>query len=268
MAAGIRSEVPKTADVVVIGGGVYGCSIAYNLVNQGAGNVVILERGNLGSGGTAKSCAIVRTHYSIHVNMVHAVESLKIFQNFGEIVGGDAGFRRTGYLIVGPEEHREPMEAVFRAQNGLGIDTATLTTEEAAKGMTFATHGTTYGGNPLAMAVGLTVIEEVLADGFLDHVNAMGTRLRAALEQLIPNHDDMFEAVRGLGLMLGVKMKDAYDARSFVAHLRDHHGLLAVSAGQNVLRILPPLVIEENHIAEAIEKISAGARSCAEAKAA
>ena len=89
MAAEIRSEVPKTADVVVIGGGVYGCSVAYNLANQGAGNVVILERGNLGSGGTAKSCAIVRTHYSIHVNMVHAVESLKIFESFGEAVGGD-----------------------------------------------------------------------------------------------------------------------------------------------------------------------------------
>ena len=118
------------------------------------------------------------------------------------------------------------------------------------------------------MAVGLTVIEEVLADGFLDHVTAMGARLRAALEQLIPNHDDMFEDVRGMGLMLGVKLKDSHDARGFVGHLRDHHGLLTVSAGQNVLRILPPLVIEESHIAEAIEKISAGARTFVEAKAA
>ena len=133
MAAGIRSEVPKTADVVVIGGGVYGCSIAYNLANQGAGNVVILERGNLGSGGTAKSCAIVRTHYSIHVNMVHAVASLKIFESFGETVGGDAGWRRTGYIVLGPEEHRAPMESVFRSQNELGIDTATLTHDEARR---------------------------------------------------------------------------------------------------------------------------------------
>ena len=133
MAAGIRSEVPKTADVVVIGGGVYGCSIAYNLANQGAGNVVILERGNLGSGGTAKSCAIVRTHYSIHVNMVHAVESLKIFESFGEAVGGDAGWCRTGYIVLGPEEHRAPMESVFRSQNELGIDTATLTHDEARR---------------------------------------------------------------------------------------------------------------------------------------
>jgi acetylornithine/N-succinyldiaminopimelate aminotransferase len=145
---------------------------------------------------------------------------------------------------------------------------ACLATEEAAKGMVFGTHGSTYGGNPLAMAVGIAVLEEVLADGFLEQVTAMGARLRSALEQMIPNHDDMFEDVRGMGLMLGVKMKDAYDARAFVGHLRDHHGFLSVSAGQNVLRILPPLVIDESHIAECIEKISAGARSFADAKAA
>ena len=145
---------------------------------------------------------------------------------------------------------------------------ACLATEEAAKGMVFGTHGSTYGGNPLAMAVGLAVLDEVLGDGFLTQVQAMGARLRSSLEQLIPNHDGMFEDVRGMGLMLGVRMNEAYDARGFVAHLRDHHGLLAVSAGQNVVRILPPLVIEESHIAEAIEKISAGARSFAEAKAA
>ena len=179
------------------------------------------------------------------------------------------GYARTGAFFA--PEHYGVTPDIMAVAKGIGGGFplgACLATEEAAKGMVFGTHGSTYGGNPLAMAVGLAVLDEVLADGFLDHVTSMGARLRAALEQLIPNHDDMFEDVRGLGLMLGVKMKDAYDARSFVAHLRDHHGLLAVSAGQNVLRILPPLVIEENHIAEAIEKISAGARSFAEAKAA
>jgi acetylornithine/N-succinyldiaminopimelate aminotransferase len=96
--------------------------------------------------------------------------------------------------------------------------------------------------------------------GFLDNVQRMGERLRGALEQLIPNHDHLFEEVRGKGLMLGIKLKDEAPVRDFVAHLRDEQGLLTVSAGENVLRILPPLVIDESHIAEAIEKLSAGAR--------
>ena len=128
-----RGSPPKTADVVVIGGGVYGCSVAYNLARLGTGGVVLLERGEIGSGGTAKSCAIVRTHYSIHANMLHAVESLKIFEDFPDAVGGEAGWRRTGYIVLGPEEHRGPMETVFRSQNALGIDTATLTPEEARR---------------------------------------------------------------------------------------------------------------------------------------
>ncbi|BBF69036.1 aspartate aminotransferase family protein [Sphingomonas bisphenolicum] len=179
------------------------------------------------------------------------------------------GYARTGTFFAHEQYGITPDIMAVAKGIGAGFPLgACLATEEAAKGMVFGTHGSTYGGNPLAMAVGQTVLEEVLADGFLDHVKAMGARLRAALEQLIPNHDAMFEDVRGMGLMLGVKMKDAYDARAFVGHLRDHHGLLAVSAGQNVLRILPPLVIEESHIAECIEKISAGARTFADAKAA
>lgn len=121
----------KTADIIIIGGGVVGCSLAYYLAHGGARNVVLLERGDLGSGGTAKSCAIVRTHYSIESNLLHAVESLKIFANFDDVVGGDVGWHRTGYLILGPEEHRAPMEAVFRKQNAHGIDTAILSPAEA-----------------------------------------------------------------------------------------------------------------------------------------
>jgi len=121
----------QTADIVIIGGGVIGCSLAYNLARHGAKNVTLLERGAICSGGTAKSCAIVRTHYSIEANLIHAVESLKIFANFPEMIGGDAGFHRTGYLILGPEEHRQPMETVFRAQNEHGIDTRVLSPAEA-----------------------------------------------------------------------------------------------------------------------------------------
>jgi glycine/D-amino acid oxidase-like deaminating enzyme len=120
-----------TADIIIIGGGVIGCSLAYNLAKHGAKNIVVLERKAICSGGTAKSCAIVRTHYSIETNLIHAVESLKIFANFADIIGGEAGWNRTGYLIVGPEEHRQPMLAVFRKQNEYGIDTRTLTPAEA-----------------------------------------------------------------------------------------------------------------------------------------
>lgn len=126
-------SVNGTADIVVIGGGVIGCSLAYSLAHLGARNVVVLERKAVCSGGTAKSCAICRTHYSIQPNRLHAVESLKIFENFGEVVGGEAGFHRTGYMILGPEAHRAPMLEVFQAQNALGIDTAVLTPAEAAR---------------------------------------------------------------------------------------------------------------------------------------
>ncbi len=120
------------ADFIIIGGGVIGCSTAYNLARQGARNVVLLERGDLASGGTAKSCAIVRTHYSIETNLNHAVESLHIFGHFDDLIGGDAGWQRTGYIILGPEAHRAPMLEVFARQNARGIDTRVLTPREAA----------------------------------------------------------------------------------------------------------------------------------------
>ncbi len=178
------------------------------------------------------------------------------------------GYARTGTFFAHEQYGITPdIMAVAKGIGGGFPMGACLATEEAAKGMVFGTHGSTYGGNPLAMAVGSAVLDEVLADGFLDNVKAKGARLRSALEQLIPNHDGLFEDVRGMGLMLGLKMKDSADARAFVGHLRDNHGLLTVSAGQNVVRILPPLVIEDSHIAECIEKLSAGARDFA-AKAA
>ncbi|HEX7877262.1 MAG TPA: aspartate aminotransferase family protein [Sphingobium sp.] len=178
------------------------------------------------------------------------------------------GYGRTGTFFAYEQYGLTPDIMAVAKGIGAGFPLgACLATEEAAKGMIFGTHGSTYGGNPLAMAVGVTVLEEVLGDGFLDHVKSVGARLRSALEQLIPNHD-IFEDVRGVGLMLGVKLKDGAEARDFVAHLRDHHGLLTVGAGQNVVRILPPLVIEESHVAECVEKLSAAARSFGETEAA
>src|SRR3546814_15843704 len=89
-------------------------------------------------------------------------------------------------------------------------------------------------------------------------VKATGERLRGALKQLIPNHDGLFDSVRGMGLMLGIKLKS--ESRAFVAHLRDNHGLLTVAAGDNVVRILPPLNIGQGHI----DECKIGRASCRE----
>ncbi|MDQ3077293.1 MAG: aspartate aminotransferase family protein [Pseudomonadota bacterium] len=133
---------------------------------------------------------------------------------------------------------------------------ACLATEKAASGMAIGTHGSTYGGGPLAMAAGQAVFDVVANDEFLAHVRQTGERLRSALEQMIPNHDQLFDSVRGMGLMLGIKMKT--DSRAFVLYLRTR-GILTVAAGDNVVRVLPPLTIEEAHIAEFIEGLSAAA---------
>ena len=172
------------------------------------------------------------------------------------------GYCRTGKFFA--HEHYGITPDIMAVAKGIGAGFplgACLATEEAAKGMVAGTHGSTYGGNPLAMAVGSAVLDIVGEQDFLDHVNRMGDRLRQSLEQLIPNHDHLFESVRGTGLMLGLRLKG--ESRDFVAHLRDNHGLLTVSAGDNVVRILPPLNIDESHIAECIERLSAGARSYA-----
>lgn len=170
------------------------------------------------------------------------------------------GFARTGTLYA--YEHYGITPDIMASAKGIGAGFpmgACLATAKAARGMVAGTHGSTYGGNPLAMAVGLAVLDVVQADGFLEHVTVMGDRLRGALNQLIPNYPRLFESVRGLGLMLGLRM--TVETRDFVAHLRDNHGLLTVSAGDNVVRILPPLVIDDTHVAEFIEKLSAGAAS-------
>ena len=169
------------------------------------------------------------------------------------------GYGRTGKMWA--YEHYGITPDIMAVAKGIGAGFplgACLATEAAAAGMVIGTHGSTYGGNPLAMAAGQAVLDVMLEPGFFDHVKTMGDRLGASLEQMIPNHDHLFQEIRGMGLMLGIKLKS--DSRRFVAHLRDHHNLLTVAAGDNVVRVLPPLVIDESHIAEAVEKLSAAAR--------
>jgi len=136
---------------------------------------------------------------------------------------------------------------------------ACLATEKAARGMVNGTHGSTYGGNPFAMSAIGAVLDAVANEEFLSDVRAKGERLMARLEQFIGNYPELFDSVRGKGLFIGIKLK--VEPRPFVAHMRDNHNLLTVSAGDNVVRILPPLVIDDSHMDEFMEKLSAAAAS-------
>ena len=167
------------------------------------------------------------------------------------------GVARTGRLYA--YEHYGVVPDIMASAKGIGGGFplgACLATEKAAAGMVIGTHGSTYGGNPLAMAAGQAVFDLVANEEFLADVRSKGERLRSALEQMIPNHDHLFESVRGVGLMLGIKMKT--DSRAFVTYLRTR-GLLTVAGGDNVVRVLPPLNIEEAHIREFVEGLSAAA---------
>ncbi len=169
-----------------------------------------------------------------------------------------SGIGRTGTFLA--HEHYGVTPDIVAIAKGIGGGFplgACLATEEAARGMVFGTHGSTYGGNPLAMAAGSAVLDVIGEDDFLAEVKAKGERLMARLEQFIGNYPELFEGVRGLGLMIGLKMR--VEPRGFMLHLREKHGLLTVGAGDSTLRLLPPLVIGDAEIDEFFEKLSAGA---------
>ena len=168
------------------------------------------------------------------------------------------GMGRTGKLYAHEWAGIQP--DVLACAKGIGSGFplgAILATEQAARGLTPGTHGSTYGGNQLAMAVGNAVLEVILADGFLDGVQRVAKSLRARLEAQVASHPQLFKAVRGSGLMLGLVCEAPN--LDVVARLRDA-GLLSVPAAENVIRFLPPLIIGESHIEEAvasIEKVAA-----------
>ena len=138
-----------------------------------------------------------------------------------------------------------------------------LATAEAAKAMTAGTHGSTFGGNPLGMAVGNAVLDVVLAPGFLEHVEKIANYFRQQLAGLIAEYPGVFEELRGTGLMLGLKLK--VPAGDFITRLRAH-GMLAIPAGDNVMRLLPPLIVEEEHVREAMRLLSETAAEFESAK--
>ena len=131
-----------------------------------------------------------------------------------------------------------------------------LATAEAARGMTAGTHGTTFGGNPLAMAVGNAVLDVVLGDGFLAHVERMDLLLTQKLAGLIDRHPHVFAELRGQGLMRGLKLNLPNTA--FTAAARARH-LLVIPAGDNVVRLLPPLIVGETEVGEAVARLEAAA---------
>ncbi|MEL6620823.1 MAG: aspartate aminotransferase family protein [Pseudomonadota bacterium] len=137
---------------------------------------------------------------------------------------------------------------------------AVLATEEAARGMTAGTHGSTYGGNPLGCAVGCAVLDIVSDPDFLAEVNRKAGLLRQRLEGLVAAHPDVFETVRGSGLMLGIKCK-ATNTDVVNAGYDEH--ILTVPAADNTVRLLPPLTITDDEIATAVDRLDAAARSLA-----
>ena len=130
---------------------------------------------------------------------------------------------------------------------------AVLASEKAASGMKPGLHGSTFGGNPLAMAAGNAVLDIVLAPGFLDQVDRIARLLRGKLEAVVRRHRSVVEEVRGAGLLMGLKC--VVPSGDLQTRLREQHGLLTVGAAENVLRLLPPLNIEEAHVQEAVKAI-------------
>ena len=133
---------------------------------------------------------------------------------------------------------------------------ACLATAEAAKGMTAGTHGTTFGGNPLAMAVGNAVLDVVLEPGFLDGVQQMGLRLKQRLAELKDRHPAVIAEIRGEGLMVGLK---THVPNTDLAKAAEAEDLLLIPAGDNVVRLLPPLIVTEADAAEAVARLEATA---------
>ena len=137
---------------------------------------------------------------------------------------------------------------------------AVLATETAASGMTAGTHGSTYGGNPLGCAVGNAVVNIIGTDAFLDDVNRKAGLMRQKLEGLVASHPDVFESVRGSGLMLGLKCTAT---NSDVVAAGYRHEVITVPAADNVIRLLPPLNITDEDIAEAVSRLDQAASSLA-----
>ena len=168
------------------------------------------------------------------------------------------GIGRTGDLFAYEHTGVTPDIMALAKALGGGIPIgACLATAEASKGMTAGTHGSTFGGNPLAMAAGNAALDVITANGFLDRVRKNSLVLKQRLAELKDRHGSVIAEVRGEGLLIGLRMVPP--ASEMVDELRNEK-MITVAAGDNVVRLLPPLIIGENEIAEAFARID---RACA-----
>jgi acetylornithine/N-succinyldiaminopimelate aminotransferase len=177
----------------------------------------------------------------------------EIADEFGLLLVYDevqSGMGRTGRLFAHEWEGVAPdVMAVAKCLGGGFPIGACLAKERAASGMVPGTHGSTFGGNPLAVAAGNAVLDVMLEPGFFARVEAMGRLLRGRLADLVATYPKLFAELRGAGLLLGIRC--VVPAADFVTRLRES-GLLTLTAGENVLRLLPPLIVGEAEIGEAV----------------
>jgi acetylornithine/N-succinyldiaminopimelate aminotransferase len=167
------------------------------------------------------------------------------------------GMGRTGDLFAYQRSGVEPdIMALAKALGGGFPLGACLATNEAAKGMTAGTHGSTFGGNPLAMSAANAVLDVMLAPGFFDRVKHTALLFKQRLAEIKDRYPTLIAEVRGEGLLIGLRM--SIPAGELVDALRDEK-MITVSAGDNVVRLLPPLIIGEPEIAEAIHRLD---RAC------
>jgi acetylornithine/N-succinyldiaminopimelate aminotransferase len=163
------------------------------------------------------------------------------------------GMGRTGELFAYQRTGATPdIMALAKALGGGFPVGACLATAEAAKGMTAGTHGSTFGANPLAMAAGNAVLDVMLADGFLERVRHNGLLLKQRLAELKDRFPSVLAEVRGEGLLVGLRA--VVPSGDLVNALRDEK-MITVAAGDNVVRLLPPLIVSEAEIAEAVHRI-------------
>jgi acetylornithine/N-succinyldiaminopimelate aminotransferase len=165
------------------------------------------------------------------------------------------GYGRTGKFFAHEWSGIEPDIMAVAKGIGAGFPLgACLAKGEVAKSMVPGTHGSTYGGNPLASAIGNAVLDRVLEPGFLENVDKMGQRLNWHLQQLAQRFPHQVLELRGKGLLAGIKIKSP--VRDVTARLRDDEQMLAMTANENVLRLLPPLIVTEADIEEAVGKLA------------